>query len=74
MNDIRDAQERTEATLQSVTEMSNRLETSVAEITVELNKLETAFGSTKMAMEDHRRNERYGSKVTDNDKAVGGMR
>ena len=52
MNDIRDAQERTEATLKSVTEMSNRLETSVAEITVELNKLETAFGSTKMAMEE----------------------
>ena len=52
MNDIRDAQERTEATLKDVTDMSNRLETSVAEITVELNKLETAFGSTKAAMEE----------------------
>ena len=52
MNDIREAQERTEATLKDVTELSNRLETSVAEITVELNKLETAFGSTKSAMEE----------------------
>ena len=52
MNEIRDAQERTEATLKDVTDMSNRLENSVAEITVELNKLETAFVSTKSAMEE----------------------
>lgn len=52
MNDIRDAQERTEETLKNVTEMSSRLETSVAEITVELNKLENAFSSTKSAMEE----------------------
>ena len=52
MNDIRAAQERTEATLKDVTDMSNRLETSVAEITVELNKLETVFAGTKTAMEE----------------------
>ena len=52
MNDIRTAQERTEATLKDVTDMSNRLETSVAEITVELNKLETVFAGTKTAMEE----------------------
>ena len=52
MNNIRSAQEQTEATLQEVTEMSSRLETSVAEITVELNKLETVFAGTKSAMEE----------------------
>ena len=52
MRNIQDAQERTEATLKDVTEMSNRLETSVAEISVELNKLGEAFGNTKAAMEE----------------------
>ena len=46
------AQDRTEATLREVMEMSSRMETSVADITAELNKLETAFDSTKTAMEE----------------------
>ena len=46
------AQDRTEATLREVMEMSSRMETSVADITAELNKLETAFDSTKIAMEE----------------------
>ena len=36
------AQDRAEATLREVMEMSSRMETSVADITAELNKLETA--------------------------------
>ena len=46
------AQDRAEATLREVMEMSSRMETSVADITAELNKLETAFDSTKTAMEE----------------------
>ena len=46
------AQDRAEATLREVMEMSSRMETSVADITAELNKLETAFDSTKIAMEE----------------------
>ena len=46
------AQDRTEATLREVMEMSSRMEASVADITAELNKLETAFDSTKTAMEE----------------------
>lgn len=46
------AQNRTEATLREVMEMSSRMEASVADITAELNKLETAFDSTKTAMEE----------------------
>ena len=46
------AQDRTEATLREVMEMSSRMETSVVDITAELNKLETAFDSTKTAMEE----------------------
>ena len=49
---IATAQNRTEATLREVMEMSSRMETSVADITAELNKLETAFDSTKTAMEE----------------------
>ena len=49
---IATAQDRTEATLREVMEMSSRMETSVADITAELNKLETAFDSTKTAMEE----------------------
>ena len=52
MDDIKNAQERTEETLQNVTDMSKRLENSVAEISVELNKLEEAFRNTKQAMEE----------------------
>ena len=52
MDEIKNAQERTEATLQNVTDMSKRLENSVAEISVELNKLEEAFRNTKQAMEE----------------------
>ena len=46
------AQDRAEATLREVMEMSSRMETSVVDITAELNKLETAFDSTKTAMEE----------------------
>ena len=46
------AQDRAEATLREVMEMSSRMETSVADITAELNKLEIAFDSTKTAMEE----------------------
>ena len=52
MDEIKNAQERTEATLQNVTDMSKRLENSVAEISIELNKLEEAFQNTKQAMEE----------------------
>ena len=52
MDEIKNAQEQTEATLKDVTDMSRRLENSVAEISVELNKLEEAFQNTKQAMEE----------------------
>ena len=52
IDNIKEAQNRTEATLQEVTDISSRLETSVAEISVELNKLEEASHNTKQAMEE----------------------